>query len=418
MFVSIHAPARGATTITSRPLRVSRRFNPRAREGRDRGQAGSNRRRLGVSIHAPARGATRASGYWFQGHFVSIHAPARGATICRYPWHRQYLCFNPRAREGRDWHLDRRRQAHRRFNPRAREGRDLECPGQPWQLSRFQSTRPRGARHRLAASPCTDLGFNPRAREGRDARQVRTRPGLFCFNPRAREGRDGRPRRTLQPRQRVSIHAPARGATVRVRHVRAGREVSIHAPARGATRQGYVEQIVKAFQSTRPRGARPSGQVPVSGPFCFNPRAREGRDDVLRFKCGSPIVSIHAPARGATRGRTMRLVRPVVSIHAPARGATLGDLHVIYLLPVSIHAPARGATPAKRDARPSRSVSIHAPARGATPCATPAQRQRHCFNPRAREGRDRTYCANAASSDRFQSTRPRGARRETPTNRP
>ena len=34
-----------------------------------------------------------------------------------------------------------------------------------------------------------------------------------------------------------------------------------------------------------------------------------------------------------------------------------------------------------------------------------------CFNPRAREGRDRCRAARDADTSMFQSTRPRGARR-------
>ena len=58
----------------------------------------------------------------------------------------------------------------------------------------------------------------------------------------------------------VSIHAPARGATRRPCF--AGivlRIVSIHAPARGATTISSARTIrVHVFQSTRPRGARPT----------------------------------------------------------------------------------------------------------------------------------------------------------------
>ena len=57
---------------------------------------------------------------------------------------------------------------------------------------------------------------------------------LASFNPRAREGRDTR----LQPGERakgVSIHAPARGATLTVLKRHGKMIVSIHAPARGAT---------------------------------------------------------------------------------------------------------------------------------------------------------------------------------------
>jgi len=58
------------------------------------------------------------------------------------------------------------------------------------------------------------------------------------------------------------------------------------------------------------------------------------------------VISIHAPARGATRTGDIYITPGNISIHAPARGAT------IYLLTqsccdlISIHAPARGATTA------------------------------------------------------------------------
>ena len=77
---------------------------------------------------------------------VSIHAPAKGATFtCLRPGRRIYR-FNPRAREGRDAVPQRR---HAGFD-----------------------------------------GFNPRAREGRDVYVARYGSGIICFNPRAREGRD------------------------------------------------------------------------------------------------------------------------------------------------------------------------------------------------------------------------------------
>ena len=78
-------------------------------------------------------------------------------------------------------------------------------------------------------------------------------------------------------------------------------------------------------------------------------------------------VSIHAPARGATRKAIEQKkeaegfnprprtggdchasesgkIRGTVSIHAPARGATNGERWNDDIFNVSIHAPARGAT--------------------------------------------------------------------------
>ncbi len=55
--VSIHAPAKGATSAAKWRLRSSQRFNPRAREGRDN-DLGHTDQTGAVSIHAPAKGAT------------------------------------------------------------------------------------------------------------------------------------------------------------------------------------------------------------------------------------------------------------------------------------------------------------------------------------------------------------------------
>ena len=101
----------------------------------------------------------------------------------------------------------------------------------------------------------TIQSFNPRAREGRDCCTGVLMIWSKCFNPRAREGRDWRKR------------------------VEAGNcFVSIHAPARGATMQTKQSKGSKMFQSTRPRGARLWKKKYPLRICSFNPRAREGRD--------------------------------------------------------------------------------------------------------------------------------------------
>ena len=55
--------------------------------------------------------------------------------------------------------------------------------------------------------------FNPRAREGRDAFAVDSSSMHASFNPRAREGRDMEYAKTTDYIT-VSIHAPAKGATL------------------------------------------------------------------------------------------------------------------------------------------------------------------------------------------------------------
>ena len=79
-YVSIHAPARGATSlrpIWSYPPLTFQFTRPRG------ARPESPRKRpndYAVSIHAPARGATLGLEQFSNDVWVSIHAPARGAT--------------------------------------------------------------------------------------------------------------------------------------------------------------------------------------------------------------------------------------------------------------------------------------------------------------------------------------------------
>ena len=56
--------------------------------------------------------------------------------------------------------------------------------------------------------------------------------------------------------------------------------------------------------------------------FCFNPRARVGRDVTNGKMQRCRVVSIHAPAWGATGEIEVKDKAEAVSIHAPAWGAT------------------------------------------------------------------------------------------------
>ncbi len=121
---------------------------------------------------------------------VSIHAPAWGATSICLSYLYSPVCFNPRARVGRD---SRRGPSGSRrwcFNPRARVGRDqgedAKLPGRSVSIHApawgatlqaaqlrveppmFQSTRPRGARRVPPSRRAGEACFNPRARVGRD----------------------------------------------------------------------------------------------------------------------------------------------------------------------------------------------------------------------------------------------------------
>ena len=85
----------------------------------------------------------------------------------------------------------------------------------------------------------------------------------------------------------VSIHAPARGATLAYQKLKPLKRVSIHAPARGATVIGDIAGIATVlFQSTHPRGVRRlSAKLARARRTCFNPRTREGCDPAMLQFC-------------------------------------------------------------------------------------------------------------------------------------
>ena len=101
--------------------------------------------------------------------------------------------------------------------------------------------------------------------------------------------------------------------------------VSIHAPARGATSAVSISKVIRGFQSTPLHEGRPTSGAGHNGKQSFNPRPCTRGDYIERRFDFSGGVSIHAPARGATKALEQRIGPPMVSIHAPARGATHGS---------------------------------------------------------------------------------------------
>ena len=146
-------------------------------------------------------------------HWVSIHAPAWGATTCecQHDGRRQFQSTHPRG-------VRRKRVFHLRA------------------FAVFQSTHPRGVRH-LTSSPtfCRDLvsihapawgatpsscpwpwplsGFNPRTRVGCDMRWMISASGRPEFQSTHPRGVRLKPPTIPPMALRVSIHAPAWGAT-------------------------------------------------------------------------------------------------------------------------------------------------------------------------------------------------------------
>ena len=190
-----------------------------------------------------------------------------------------------------------------------------------------------------------------------------------------------------------------------------------------------------AFQSTHPRGVRPGLSAATGEPWCFNPRTRVGCDQSIRHILHTyNNVSIHAPAWGATSTAFLSLLKNNCFNPRTRVGCDPDNARQRYLTPeVSIHAPAWGATAQFLGQQRIGNVSIHAPAWGATlgfgaPGCPPGVFQsthprgvrrdlKHRapppsgFNPRTRVGCDAWLVWAKDNGYRtFQSTHPRGVR--------
>ena len=295
-------------------------FNPRAREGRDNFDPTTGAFQV-LSIHAPARGATWCDASFWASQWLSIHAPARGATRGHCETSDPGISFNPRAREGRDLF---RREFHGQMGLSIHApARGATAPGQLYEISYpFQSTRPRGARLVLSLVIIGIVGFQSTRPRGARLSSRRRRRHLPPFNPRAREGRDDRINKE-KPQTMLSIHAPARGATTAKTKEEAVKNFQSTRPRGARPTPSTCQSPAGDFQSTRPRGARPPRSPALCRRGYFqSTRPRGARLGAFADAHGRGCLSIHAPARGATRLRLVQMRSGLLSIHAPARGAT------------------------------------------------------------------------------------------------
>ena len=386
--VSIHAPAKGATWLAVLRAKSSCRFNPRAREGRDADFFFACM--TGLRFNPRAREGRDASVASTLSTHAGFNPRAREGRDLRYPLQPREVMFqSTRPRRARLEHAAGD-VAHLRFNPRAREGRDggpssckgrgsvsIHAPAKGATSNSDESSNVRSVSIHAPAKGATwptrrwtarTACFNPRAREGRDLGIERRNRHGISFNPRAREGRDRRLCVANQLRGRVSIHAPAKGATRHGHGPHRGDAVSIHAPAKGATSPRMRKSRYETFQSTRPRRAR-------HGPLPHAP---------------------HRPAKGATR--VLFYCRSVsdVSIHAPAKGATFAEAIPDEWI--------NSFNPRAREGRdvlaPDTIKFLYAfqstrPRRARPWLVCEGGAARRCFNPRAREGRDAGLAARS-----------------------
>ena len=145
------------------------------------------------------------------------------------------------------------------------------------------------------------------------------------FNPRSREGSDAVPKVKHIPASGFQSTLPRGERRYSATHSDTVYVISIHAPARGATLSD--RETVTESQHFNPRSREGSDWLLPARANCrtdFNPRSREGSDGNIFDNPELLEISIHAPARGATENFfTNFCILFLISIHAPARGATL-----------------------------------------------------------------------------------------------
>ena len=176
---------------------------------------------------------------------------------------------------------------------------------------------------------------------------------------------------------RISILAPARGATISFISTPPLLEISILAPARGATNPRSISSTVSAH---------------------FNPRSREGSDLSRRTKLRAfPQISILAPARGATR---LKIVRYGIVEFQSSLPRGERQLRLIKTRP---RAGFQSSLP--RGERPNSIRSLFDPGKKFQSSLPRGERRRRSpasarslpdFNPRSREGSDDGYASGAA----------------------
>ena len=122
--------------------------------------------------------------------------------------------------------------------------------------------------------------------------------------------------------------------------------ISIHAPPRGATTIRCSTCRGTNFNSRPSARGDSSRNCSIHAGSYFNSRP-SARGDGVTITCERryPIISIHAPPRGATiRYCELLCGLTCISIHAPPRGATDTRVGIPTCNTISIHAPPRGAT--------------------------------------------------------------------------
>ena len=142
----------------------------------------------------------------------------------------------------------------------------------------------------------------------------------------------------------ISIHVPSWGTTKKAKGEKLDKWISIHVPSWGTTRIAADTATWAAFQSTFPRGERRPEAPMQDVEQNFNPRSLVGNDVRACYHPILPVISIHVPSWGTTTVlRHMDMLR-TISIHVPSWGTTIQKVTSGKEMAISIHVPSWGTT--------------------------------------------------------------------------
>ena len=195
----------------------------------------------------------------------------------------------------------------------------------------------------------------------------------------------------------ISIHAPARGATLLIQHAQQN-DMTFQSTLPHGERlslAGSTLMFVR-FQSTLPHGERRGAgicsrnAIPVFQSTLPHGERLESKMDQLNASIKFQSTLPHGERQWIRSVRTCIRIFQSTLPHGERLRRNGGNDGIGY---ISIHAPARGATIMHRSPPAPILISIHAPARGATLATLPPPGAvTFYFNPRSRTGSDVSFC--------------------------
>ena len=248
------------------------------------------------------------------------------------------------------------------FNPRSRKGSDRKARAQRTEITKFQSTLPQGERRKYAPGQAVPVIFQSTLPQGeRHIRQLGTQLSQQFQSTLPQGERQERIFMSLLYRK-ISIHAPARGATGWTNSWVPQTQFQSTLPQGERRAIAAAIFLLRQFQSTLPQGERQSGPASDCGVTTyFNPRSRKGSDLIFRghhmahgtFQStlpqgerlqdtghGRPPASFQSTLPQGERqiSRQGYPLPDMISIHAPARGATaiITNFHTQLLFKITI----------------------------------------------------------------------------------